>query len=214
MRKFFGRLGGIAVSVGWVVLVTGCAEHELAVSVQERGSVTPKATAALPAPTPPPAPATKPAPPEPPILPLVEERVATEPLPLPTPPRTEPVTVAKPASPPPVNGVPFLLDIPFNFDHASLREDAKAMLEVNASRLQESEGWRLLLEGHCDEVGTSEYNLVLGERRVQTVKQYLVNLGLSSSAIEGVSYGKERPLCAEHTSECWQKNRTVHFEPQ
>lgn len=148
-----------------------------------------------------------------------------EPMPPPQPPRTPPLEVAEPIAPPPAppladsapyhkEVMPFLLDVPFSFDQAKLRTDAVAMVEVNAMRLQESAGWRLLLEGHCDEIGTTAYNLVLGERRVHAVKEYLVRLGLPTSAIEGISYGKERPFCNEHNQECWQKNRIVHFELQ
>lgn len=204
--------GRLAVWAGCMLVLTGCAEHELAVSVQERGSVAPKTVAVAPTPAPPPAPAATTVPPPAPIAPPVEERVASEPLP--PPPTSPPLPATRPPREPREDGVPFLLDIPFDFDQAKLRDEAVAMVEVNASRLQEKGGWSLTLEGHCDEVGTTEYNLVLGERRVQAVKQYLVRLGLPESSIEGISYGKERPLCTEHTAECWQKNRIVRFELQ
>jgi peptidoglycan-associated lipoprotein len=107
----------------------------------------------------------------------------------------------------------FLFDIPFRFDRFTLLFDARAKVEVNAMRLKEQEGDRsaLLLEGRCDELGSREYNLVLGERRAQTVKQYLVQLGLPSSSIDIVSYGKDQPVCLEHDEACWARNRTVHF---
>jgi peptidoglycan-associated lipoprotein len=107
----------------------------------------------------------------------------------------------------------FLFDIPFQFDEYVLRFDATAKIEVNALRLKEQDGKLsdVLLEGRCDEIGTVDYNLVLGERRAQAVKQYLVNLGIPSAAIETISYGKERPVCLEHSKECWAKNRTVRF---
>lgn len=106
---------------------------------------------------------------------------------------------------------PFLLDIPFLFDRFSLRSDARNMVEVNAMRLKEQPGWSVLLEGRGDEVGTTEYNLVLGERRARTVRQYLENLGLPSPSMGITSYGKESPLCLEHSVECWAQNRSVHF---
>ncbi|HJU06099.1 MAG TPA: OmpA family protein [Nitrospiraceae bacterium] len=107
----------------------------------------------------------------------------------------------------------FLFDIPFNFDQYALRFDAAAKIEVNAMRLkeQEEEPKDLLLEGRCDEFGTVEYNLVLGERRAQAVKRYLIDLGIPETEIATVSYGKDKPVCLDHTSECWAKNRTVHF---
>lgn len=107
----------------------------------------------------------------------------------------------------------FLFDIPFRFDRFTLMPDARAMVEVNAMRLKESDesGRALLLEGRCDEIGSSDYNLVLGERRAQSVREYLVNLGIPSANIKIVSYGKDRPLCHEHDEICWAKNRTVRF---
>ncbi|MGH7233065.1 MAG: OmpA family protein [Nitrospiraceae bacterium] len=108
----------------------------------------------------------------------------------------------------------FLFDIPFNFDQHALRFDAEAKIEVNAMRLKEQGGEpkNLLLEGRCDEIGTTEYNLVLGDRRAQTVKRYLIDLGIPAAEIGTVSYGKDKPVCLEHSAECWAKNRTVHFE--
>ena len=203
----------ILVTVGVYILTSGCASQELTTSVGGAEFVGAPKPAAKTAPAP--------------IAPLREERVVIEPLPPPQPPRTPPLEVAKPVAPPTVvvrpppavsperrEPAPFLLDIPFNFDQAKLRTDAIAMVEVNANRLQETTGWSLMLEGHCDEIGTTDYNLVLGERRVHAVKQYLVGLGLPASAIEGISYGKERPFCTEHNQECWQQNRIVHFELQ
>ncbi|MBD0304942.1 MAG: OmpA family protein [Nitrospiraceae bacterium] len=107
----------------------------------------------------------------------------------------------------------YLFDIPFRFDRFTLLSDAQAMVEVNAMRLKENEesSEALLLEGRCDEVGTRDYNLVLGGRRAQAVRTYLVNLGLPFDSIAVVSYGKDRPLCENHNEVCWAKNRTVHF---
>ncbi len=104
-----------------------------------------------------------------------------------------------------------LQDVLFDFDQAALRPDAVATVESNAKRLAEHGGKRILLEGRGDEVGTLEYNLVLGERRARGVKRYLENLGLDTSKIETTSYGKDRPLCLRHSADCWQKNRSVHF---
>lgn len=105
----------------------------------------------------------------------------------------------------------YLLDVPFDFDRAALRQDAVVTVEANAERLKEHSAKRILLEGRGDEVGTSEYNLVLGERRARSVKRYLEDLGLDTSKIETTSYGKDHPLCLQHSTDCWQKNRSVHF---
>ena len=211
----------IMVAAGVCILAYGCGSQELTTSVGGVEVVGPPKPTAMTAPLP----ATQAVPPPSPIIPLVEERVSTELLPPPMAPPPLPLEVAEPIVPPPApppadaapqrrEVMPFLLDVPFSFDQAKLRTDAVAMVEVNAMRLQETTGWHLLLEGHCDEIGTTAYNLVLGERRVHAVKQYLVGLGLPASAIEVISYGKERPLCTEHNQECWQQNRIVHFALQ
>lgn len=103
-----------------------------------------------------------------------------------------------------------LMDVLFDFDQDSLRADALPVLEANARQLKSSGIARILLEGRGDEIGTSAYNLVLGERRARNVKTYLQHLGLSVD-LKTTSYGKDRPLCLEHTNECMQKNRSVHF---
>lgn len=103
-----------------------------------------------------------------------------------------------------------LMDVLFDFDQATLRTDALPLLEANAKRLKEEGTRRVLLEGRGDEIGTSAYNLVLGERRAKAVRSYLKQLGLDMD-LRTTSYGKDRPLCFEHHKECWQKNRSVHF---
>lgn len=103
-----------------------------------------------------------------------------------------------------------LMDVLFDIDRDSLRVDALPVLEANARRLQEHDIRHVLLEGRGDEVGTSAYNMVLGERRAQTVKSYLQQLGLAID-LKTASYGKDRPLCFQHNSECMQRNRSVHF---
>lgn len=104
----------------------------------------------------------------------------------------------------------YLLDVLFDFDQASLRPDAFTMLETNVKRLKEDGGKRVLLEGRADEIGTSAYNIVLGDRRAKSVRSYLQQLGLVVE-FNITSYGKDRPLCFEHNKECWQRNRSVHF---
>jgi peptidoglycan-associated lipoprotein len=99
----------------------------------------------------------------------------------------------------------------FDYDRFDLRPEGKSALEENAKRLKERDGVSLLIEGHCDERGTIEYNLVLGERRAQTAKRYLEDLGISPSRLKVTSFGKERPFCVDHSAECWQQNRRAHF---
>ena len=103
-----------------------------------------------------------------------------------------------------------LIDVLFDFDRASLRVDALPVLEMNAKRLKQTGVSRLLLEGRGDEIGTAAYNIVLGDRRAKSVKSYLEQLGLAVD-LRTTSYGKDRPLCFQHNSECFQKNRSVHF---
>ncbi|MEX5214404.1 MAG: OmpA family protein [Nitrospiraceae bacterium] len=105
----------------------------------------------------------------------------------------------------------YLLDVPFDFDRYVLRMDAVAIVETNAKNLSKDTVSQIVLEGRADEIGTAAYNMVLGERRAKTVKRYLEDLGFSSSILSIVTYGKDRPLCFEHSPECWQKNRSVRF---
>lgn len=102
-------------------------------------------------------------------------------------------------------------DVLFDFDQYVLRDDALSTVEENAKRLKANGIRRILLEGRTDEIGTEEYNLVLGERRAKGVQRYLENLGLETLQIEVTSFGKDRPLCLQHNASCWQKNRSVHF---
>lgn len=103
-----------------------------------------------------------------------------------------------------------LADVLFDFDQASIRLDALPVLQANARRLMAQGAGRLLLEGRGDEIGTAAYNLVLGDRRAKRVKSYLQDLGLEVE-LRTTSYGKDRPLCFQHSSECLQRNRSVHF---
>jgi peptidoglycan-associated lipoprotein len=104
-----------------------------------------------------------------------------------------------------------LADVYFDFDRFAIRTEAKKVLEANARMLKSKDGWKLLIEGHCDERGTADYNLVLAERRAQSVKRYLGELGLPDSRVQVISYGKEKPFCSEHSDDCWQQNRRAHF---
>lgn len=102
-------------------------------------------------------------------------------------------------------------DVYFDFDQYTIRADAQAVLKANARVLKEERAAKIMIEGHCDERGTLAYNMVLGERRANAAKRYLEDLGVSSTHIEIVSYGKERPFCTDHSEQCWQSNRRAHF---
>jgi peptidoglycan-associated lipoprotein len=99
----------------------------------------------------------------------------------------------------------------FDFNKADIREDARAALTQTAEFLRSYPPVRVTIEGHCDERGSTEYNLGLGQRRAEAAKNYLISLGISASRMETVSWGKERPFCTEHNEECWQLNRRAHF---
>jgi len=120
------------------------------------------------------------------------------------------VPPAKPA-PPPAEPPAELSDVYFDFDQYAIRGDARSALKRNADLLKSQPNQTLVIEGHCDERGTSAYNLVLGERRAQAAKRYLQDLGLALSQIHITSYGKERPFCTKHSEACWQSNRRTHF---
>jgi peptidoglycan-associated lipoprotein len=102
-------------------------------------------------------------------------------------------------------------DVHFSYDSHTLSEDAKALLERKAAWLAEHPQIEFKIEGHCDERGTTIYNLVLGERRAHAVKQYLTALGISASRLSIISYGEEFPLDPGHTEEAWFRNRRAHF---
>jgi peptidoglycan-associated lipoprotein len=102
-------------------------------------------------------------------------------------------------------------DVHFDFDKYEIQEKAKPVLQKIASWLLKNPAAKILIEGHCDSRGTSEYNLALGDRRARAARDYLVALGIPSGKIEMISYGKENPICTEETEECWAKNRRAHF---
>jgi len=102
-------------------------------------------------------------------------------------------------------------DAYFDFNKADIREDARAALTRTAEFLRSYPPVKVTIEGNCDERGSTEYNLGLGERRAQAAKNYLISLGITANRMETVSWGKEHPVCFEHTEECWQLNRRAHF---
>jgi len=99
----------------------------------------------------------------------------------------------------------------FDFDKSDIRADQQGAIDGDSQFLQSHSGIKLLIEGHCDERGSTEYNLALGDRRANSVKQALVRAGVAADRVRTISYGKERPFCSEHTEDCWQQNRQGHF---
>src|SRR5579884_1406391 len=99
----------------------------------------------------------------------------------------------------------------FDYDKALLHPEDKAKLQENAKILKEHPEMKMVIEGHCDERGTTEYNLALGNRRAEAAKQYLINLGVQPSQLSTISYGKEKPFCFEHNEACFRENRRAHF---
>jgi len=102
-------------------------------------------------------------------------------------------------------------DIHFDLDSADLRESDRQTLTRNADVLKRFDFLRVTVEGHCDDRGTVEYNLALGERRSRAAYDYLVSLGVAGDRLKTVSYGKEVPVCQNQTEDCWARNRRVHF---
>ncbi len=234
MALSIARLKSVLFASSLLMLAAGCAGRQLTSSIEDQAFLPGLPVAEVPPPAPPVREAE--APPvalkeEPPVpikaaripdaAPPVEERVQPEPIPEPAaPPTPEPAAPPQearapepeaPPAPAPQPPTLTLSDAFFDFDAFALREDAKAALERDAQALRRTANWKLLIEGHCDERGTADYNLVLGERRAQTVQHYLAELGLEASRIQITSYGKERPFCQEHSTLCWQENRRAHF---
>ncbi|MDD5451308.1 MAG: peptidoglycan-associated lipoprotein Pal [Desulfovibrionales bacterium] len=104
-----------------------------------------------------------------------------------------------------------LLPVYFDFDKYNIRGDQTPSLDQNANWLKKNPAARIRIEGNCDERGSNEYNLALGERRANSAQEYLTNMGIAPERIETLSYGEERPLCPEHDEECWTKNRRADF---
>lgn len=150
------------------------------------------------------APAPAPAPPAP--------RVPETPVTRPAPPAEAPVQPAPaPPAPTPVPAATPLKDVFFDFDKFAIRDDQKAALDTNVAWLKANPRAKLTIEGHCDERGTPEYNLGLGERRAKAVKDYLVAAGIAADRIVTVSYGEERPFVLGHDEAAWKWNRRGHF---
>jgi peptidoglycan-associated lipoprotein len=164
------------------------------------------------------------APPPPPVRTVTPATAAR-----PTPPAPAPVVAAErpaPATPAPryPNAVTRaridellarIEDAYFDYDRAALRPDALKALQADSTELRDIlkdfPDYKLTIEGHCDERGSAEYNVALGEKRAEAAKDYLVQVGIPSAQLNLISYGKERPVCEEHDEACWQKNRRIHI---
>ena len=102
-------------------------------------------------------------------------------------------------------------DVFFDYDMSTVRDDARPILQKNADYLRRWPTTRITVEGHADARGTNEYNLSLGERRANSVKEYLVSLGIGADRLLAVSKGEESPVCTEMTEDCYTRNRRAHF---
>jgi peptidoglycan-associated lipoprotein len=170
------------------LMITGCARRPATTAASAA------APAAAPSPAPAPAPSVPSAAPAPPA-----PAPAAAPAPAPRPVPKEFMAVAA------------LKEVYFDFDKYDIRpEDAKT-LGANATWLKSNGDNLVLIEGHCDERGTNEYNLALGERRAKATMNYLVSQGIQANRITIISYGEERPVCTEKTEACWAKNRRANF---
>lgn len=123
--------------------------------------------------------------------------------------RTE--STALPSNVDEINKRGYLKTVNFDFDKYDVREEDKATLQANADWLAKYPTIKVRVEGHCDERGTAQYNLALGEKRADAVKDYLVSLGISAGRLEIISYGKEKPLDPSQTEDAWAKNRRAQF---
>jgi peptidoglycan-associated lipoprotein len=117
-----------------------------------------------------------------------------------------------PPPPPPIQIIlPGLGDLFYDFDKSDLRADAVEQLKTNANWMQVFKNNSVIIEGHCDERGTNEYNLALGERRANSARNYTINLGIDPVRLKTVSYGEEKPFATGSTEEAWAQNRRAHF---
>ncbi len=102
-------------------------------------------------------------------------------------------------------------DISFDYDKYDVRPDQQSIIQADASFLAAHPNIKFVIEGHCDERGSTEYNLALGDNRANAAKQALVAAGVGADRIKTISYGKEKPFCTESNEQCWQQNRRAHF---
>ena len=177
-----------------ILAAPGCAKRPAVTQASAPPPTMQAAPAPAPAPAPPPVAAAPPA-------------AAPTPAPAPAPP---PAPTARPA-PEQFAAAKELPDIYFDFDKATIRPDAAQTLQSSADWLKTNTKSAVLVEGHCDERGTNEYNMALGDRRAKATRDFLVSQGVAASRITTISYGEERPTCTEHNEQCWSKNRRAHL---
>jgi peptidoglycan-associated lipoprotein len=163
----------------------------------------PKTPPAKPQPPPPPPPTTPSSPPPPAPPP------ATPPAPTPAPPTEDEIFAKATLDELTKSGV--LKPVYFALDSIALSEEARATLQKNVEYLKKRTSTKVLVEGHADSRGTNEYNLALGEKRADAVRDYIVSLGIPTERVTIVSKGEEQPFCREETESCWQQNRVGYF---
>jgi peptidoglycan-associated lipoprotein len=172
------------------LMITGCAKRP-ATTAATAAAPAPAPSAATPAPTPS----------APPSAPAAAAPAASAAAAAPAP-RPEPKEFMAVAA---------LKEVYFDFDKYEIRPEGAKTLDANAAWLKSNGSNLVLIEGHCDERGTNEYNLALGERRAKATMNYLVSQGIQANRITIISYGEERPVCTEKTEACWAKNRRANF---
>ncbi|MBP1731150.1 MAG: Peptidoglycan-associated lipoprotein (modular protein) [Deltaproteobacteria bacterium] len=147
----------------------------------------------------------------PPPKPPEEKKIAApeEKKPVPVPPPAPPA----PPAPPPKAAAPGLQPVYFDFDKYNIRAGDAEILKKNLEWFKANPGTKVRIEGNCDERGTVEYNLALGQKRADAAKTYLTGLGVDGKQLDTISYGKERPTCSEKNEGCWAKNRRDDFVP-
>jgi peptidoglycan-associated lipoprotein len=163
-----------------------------------------------PPPPPPPAPPVAVAPTPPPPPPPQPPPPPPAPAPAPAPALTEDEIFARKTLAE-LNAERPLAEVYFDFDQFVVREDQRPILQANAEWLRRWPSTRVAIEGHADERGTAEYNLALGERRANAVREYLIGLGIPDTRLEVVAKGEEEPVCFEQTEACWAQNRRGNF---
>jgi peptidoglycan-associated lipoprotein len=141
--------------------------------------------------------------------------IAPTPVPPPVTETTKPPETAKPPETPPEStALSGLQDVFFDYDKSDLRGESRDVLGADGELLTKNGAAKVLLEGHCDERGTVEYNLALGQRRADAVKNYLIQYGVDPFRLSTISYGEERPFVEGHDESAWSQNRRVHFVKQ
>jgi peptidoglycan-associated lipoprotein len=182
------RLFMTVIALSTALAVAGCAKK-----VPPPAPAPPPPAPAAPAPPPPPPTPPPPRPVPPPPAPLTEDQIFAQ--------KTlDQLNAEKP-----------LGDVFFDLDESTIRDDAKGALQRNADWMKRWTSTVITVEGHCDSRGSSEYNLALGTRRANAVKDYLVSLGVSGGRVTVISKGKEQPFCSTEEESCWSQNRRGHF---